>query len=216
MRRPDLTVLFAPVQDGSSEVARAFLDIGQREFSAQIKHGYGGLELDPSKGDYHPGNETIDRLSADDLMKRITRDRNCVWGCDMLWYEELLAEVRVAIFRDPGGNPETTLMLIVDPKVTRLVEDEEEGRMPFVLFLCRIADAIGSTWFVGGPHVRSWRPLTLDQLPGGRDLGQLYVVGWKHDSSVAEEILRYYSLEPEGLGTTLLGYDFWAMFSLVT
>jgi len=215
MLRPELTVLFAPVRAGTVDVAHSFLDLAEREFWAQLKYGYSSLQLDPGKEDYHPFNETIDRPSRDELMARISKDTNAMWGCDMLWYRELLAEVQIAVFRDTRGKLETTLMLIFDGKVTRLVEGDEEGRMPYVLFLCRIAEAIGSPWFVCGSHIRSWKPLSVDQVPGGRDLGHLYVVGWKRDSSVGEEFRSCFSLEPEGLGTTLLGYDFWARFSLV-
>jgi hypothetical protein len=216
MMRPDLTVLFVPVPAGPWEVVRAFLDLGEREFWLRISYYFDALKFDPGKGKYRPADEPVDLSGRDDLLQSIATVGDYIWSCEMMWSRELLVRVKVAVFRDPSGKPETTLMLVIDSKVTTLVEDDPESRMPFVLFLCRIADAIGSPWFVCGPHIRSWRPLTLDQLPGAGDLSQLYVVGWKRDSPVAEEILAYYSLEPEGLGTTLLGYDFWAKFSWLT
>jgi hypothetical protein len=104
-------------------------------------------------------------------------------------------------------------MLIIDHKVTQIVEDNEDARMPFIVFLCRIAESIGSDFFVCGQYIKSWKPLKEDFLSGKGDLGLFNVVGWKHECPISEDIFSYYKFIPDGFGRTIIGYDFWAKFS---
>jgi hypothetical protein len=205
MKRPQMIALFAPAPAPAEGVADPLLDLLLDESKGYLEDYYARLEPIPGEDDHDAAEEKLDLQGRDDLIRRVKRDQDCAWACylPLVFYP---AEVYPTLFRDPAGSPGTTVLLRIDPVITKSLEEEPDSRMPFVWFLTRVAEAIGSNGFISGPYIEEFRPLRVEQLGDLSRFGRLYAVGWKPDTP--EEAALLSALKPpEGaVQRTTTGY----------
>jgi hypothetical protein len=208
MKRPDMMALYAPVKYPAKEVATRILDFFVSELKGHLMRYYARLEFAPQDGSYDFAEEALDLKDRDDLLRRVNRDVDCEWAF-YLYLVFYPAEVYCAVFRDRTSSGGSTLMLTIDPKITKSFEDEEEGRMPFAIFLIAVAQAIESNWFVSGPYIDEIKPLHLEQLRNPENVSGLYIIGWKAGKPEEEVILSALKEETksEAVKRTTLGYN---------
>jgi hypothetical protein len=151
MKRPDIITLFSSVRMSSAAIAERVLSLFLDELHGSLGRYYAKLEYDVEERSYEVREERLDLAGREDLLAKVEKERHLMWRChvDMGFAS---GYVYPAVFSDPEHKPETTLLLRIDPSITRFVETAEEVRAPFAVFLVRVAVAIGSDWFLAGPQ----------------------------------------------------------------
>ena len=87
--------------------------------------------------------------------------------------------------------------------------------MPFAIFLIRIAQTVGSNWFVSGPYIDEIKPISPDQLKNPENVSGLYIIGWKAGTAEEEVILSALKVntQSETVKRTTLGYNVIIMYA---
>ena len=212
MKPPDLMGLYAPVQRDPADVILKLLDLLTVENRGVLESYYARLERMPEDDQYDAVRESTDLAGRDDLLARLKRDRNVGF---VLAVQVGLYPALVYVWVFTGGPADTTLLLRIDPAITRSLEEEDDNRMNVVMFLAKIAAAIGSAWFISGLFIEQWRPLTFEQLADAehvRRWGRLLVVGWRPGSPAEAPILAAIHPPAEAVKQTTVGYDVFVNF----
>ena len=213
MKRPDIETIFGPVNISLTDAASRVLDLLLDKFEdSYFSSYYAKMMFDPGENTFYFWDEEMNLRGRKDLLQRIERDRGGRWSCDVnMGFAP--GAVYPAIFVDPPNGSEITVQVTIDPAVTRFLEEIEESRVPFVLFLVRIAKTIGAKWFLTGLDLEHWRRLPASQIMD-RELFPpgTYVVCWKDDALDEEELLRGLSLRAEDVMRSTLGYRFVTFF----
>jgi hypothetical protein len=204
MKRPDMVAIFAPVKASTKEIAGKVLALITEGLHGYLAtYYYARVEHDPQRDRYDFVDQTLQLPDADELFRRIDRDKNAMW-CMVAGLGFAPAEMYPAVFADVRKPEETTLILTVDPQITRWVETEQETRGPFVLFLARLAKNIGSAWFIAGPHIETWRPLDITAPLDYAALGAPYAVGWQAEFPAEAKLIADLKIQKETIALTTL------------
>lgn len=213
MKRPYIDTIFGPVEIGASEAADRLLNLFMDEFEdTYLSAYYARMKYDEEDDTFYCWVEEMNLGSREDLLQRLERDRGGEWSCDVnIGFAP--GTLCVAAFYDPPDRTELTLAVTIDPLVTQFVEEEEGARVPFVLFLIRVAMTIGTDWFLTALEIEHWKRLPVtgimdrQQLPPGT-----YVVCWKDDALDEAALLRGLSVHEEDVYRSILGYKFVMFF----
>lgn len=208
MKRPDCIALFAPVRASTQETASKLLAFVIDELKGYLaSYYYARIMHDLERDLYYFCDEALQLADREELFRRIERDRNSMW-CMVVNLGFAPAEIHAGVFVDVRRPAECTLVLSIDPQITRWVEREPSTRGPFVTFLARVAKAVGASWLVSGPHIEKWRPLNLSQTVNHLDLGVPYVVAWKSDGPEEAKLIADLQIPQEIIFRTTLSYKF--------
>jgi hypothetical protein len=212
MKRPDTNAVFAPVEATPEMVAVRLLGLALDEMSGSLGRYFVKLEYDTVLGSYEPVEESLDLKDRDDLLNRVRDQKNCMWRFHVSM-EFASNYVYPAVFLDPQGKPEVTVLLVIDPAITRFIETAEETRAAFVVFLARVAKAIGSTYFLSGLYMDIWKPITATEIMNRSQLGpRPFVVGWKSDALEDRKVVEGLGLQIDDVKRTTLSYHFVTFF----
>lgn len=216
MKRPQTKAIFAHVKTSTKETASNVLDFVIKELKGQLSsYYYARMRYDEEGDVYYFSDETLKLGGQEELFRRIERDGGSMWRM-MLSMGFAPAETKIAVFSDVVKPSETTLLLLIDPEITRWVEIEAETRAPFALFLARVAKAIGSTSFVSGPYIDEWRPLDFTKPLNYTELGSPYVVGWKSGTPEESKLIADFKIKNENVFMTTLKYKFVDFFPSIS
>jgi hypothetical protein len=208
MQRPDFIAIFSPVKGNTKETAAKLFTFLVEDVNGQLaSYYYARIDYDAKGRQYHFCDETLQLESREELFQRIERDGDAMW-CMMVGLGFAPAEIYPAVFADVEKPSQTTVVLSIDPQITRWFETEEATRGPFVLFLIRVANAIGSSWFVSGPYIDKWNPLDISKPLDYASLGMPYVVGWKAGAPEEAKILAALDIKDDDVLMTSLKYKF--------
>ena len=204
--------LYAPVPGDAAAVTRSLLDLLTVESRGFLESYYARLEKLPEDAQYDAVRESTDLKGREDLLERLQRDQN---GGFALAVQVGLYPALVYVWVFTNGAASATVLLRIDPAITRSLEEEDDNRMNVVMFLTKIAAAIGSEWFISGLFIEQWRPLTLEQLADTghvRRWGRLLVVGWKPGSPAEPAISAAIHPPSEAVKQTTVGYSVFVNF----
>jgi len=203
-----MKAILTPVKASTKEMAEKVLDFVINELKGQLSsYYYARMQYDAEGDFYYFCDETLKLGDQEELFRRIDRDGNSMWRM-MLSLGFAPAETKVAVFSDVRKPSETTLLLSIDPEITRWVETEVETRAPFVVFIARVAKAVGSTSFVSGPYIDEWRPLDFSKPLNYTELGSPYVVGWKAAAPEEAKLVADLKIQKDKIFMTTLKYKF--------
>jgi hypothetical protein len=213
MKRPFLDTIFGPISIDVADAASRLLHAFVEEFDdTYLSAYYARMRYDDQGDTFEWTDEAMDLAGRDDLLRRIVRDHGGRWSCDVnLMFGP--AVVYPAFFFDPVDGSELTTVVSTGPGVTQYVESDDGVRLPFVLFLTRIAEVLGVGWFVTGLEIEHWRRLpatgvmSQDRLPPGT-----YVVGWRHGAIDEATLLAGLGASSEDVRRTTTGYRFVTFF----
>lgn len=215
MKPPETIAIYGPVDTSPEATTRAALELFLDELKGSLGPYFARLEYDRGEGSYEPTEEYLNLKGREDLLERVKTQRNCMWRCHVtLGFAN--SYVYPAVFADPGGGSETTLLLTLEPAITRFIESAEETRAPFAIFLARVARAIGSRWFISGLHLanlETWQPLPATRILGWQQLKPYpYVLGWKAGALDEQMLVGEPRLTIDDIRRTTLTYHFATLF----
>jgi hypothetical protein len=207
MKPPETVAQFSPVAMLPGAAAEALLGLALDEMHGSLGHYFVDLAYDPAARSYEPAEEFMDLEGRDDLLRRVDKQKNCMWRFH-IGMGFATTFVYPAVFVDPGGGPGLSLMLDFDPSVTGFLLSAEETRAPFGVVLARFAAAIGAGWFLSGMFNDTWAPLP-EAVPPRDGLNPMpYIVGWKASAFPDEAVAGGLGVEVGAVKRTTLGYHF--------
>jgi hypothetical protein len=203
-----MIAIFAPVKTNTKELATRVLDCVTGELGGFLAlYYYARVAYDEKRDFYFFDDEQLHLESREELSSNIERDRDSRW-CMMANLGFAPAEIYPAVFADLRRPSEATLVLTIAPPITKWVEGDETTRIPFALFLARIAKAAGSSWFLAGPGIYHWRPLDDSQPLRVDSPGMPYLVGWKAGSPEETRLMTALKVQQDSIFKTTLSYRF--------
>jgi hypothetical protein len=212
MKRPDIETIFGPVSLNARDAAGRLLKLFLDEFDGYLSTYYARMKYDLKKDTFFFWDEEMTLRDREDLLQRVERDRGGRWYCNLnLGFYP--AEVKPALFSDPPDGPGVTLLVSINSGLTKFLEESARPRVPFVLFLIRIAQAIGAPWFLAGIELEHWKALRVDRFMDRERLPpRTYVVGWRHDALDEQALISGLGLQGKEVERTTYGYKFVTFF----
>jgi hypothetical protein len=213
MKRPEIDTVFGPVALSASGATERLVRLFTQDFrDTYLSRYYAKLRYDEEEDSFSWFDEEMNLQGPDDLLARLERDKGGRWSCDVnIGFAP--SSLYPSLFLDPPGGTELTAVVTTDQGLTGFVEDEPASRIPFVVFLARIAEAIGAPWFLSALELRHWKRFARLQLLGRADWpAGTYVACWKGGTLDDDEVLGRLGASPEQVVRTTLGYHFLTFF----
>jgi len=206
MKREDITVIFGAVQVSPVEMAESVLSLCLDELGGSLGSYFVPLEFDSASDSYEPKEELLDLNGREDLMNRVRGLSNCLWRCHIN-LGIASGYVYPAVFLEPSGTQATTLLLLIEGKITRFIEENEETRIPLFVSLCRFAAAVGADSFFSGLYIDEWKPLDKAQVFERGELGPMpFCLAWKPATINEKKLQAQLEIPADGIVETLTGY----------
>lgn len=206
-----ISVTYGSIAHPSAETAALIASLFETQYRGVIRRDFAQVSLSSDTGYFRFHGEVDDLRGRPDLDRRLRALGSGAFSYE-LDAEFASVDAQVLVFSDESKrraaqSVDTTAVVNFDKELTSYLFTSEVTRSPFVMFLERIAAAIGAQCFIACVECDRWLPMKPSDLLLSEVFGDApQVVGWVSGAVDENAVLSALSAQAEWVERSLDGY----------